>query len=57
MKVSFRAKRKLVKFTTRPSKKRVPKHLKKFLFKPGTKRLATCLKKARKGYKAWKRSR
>lgn len=57
MKVSFRAKRKLVKFTARPSKKRVPKHLKKFLFKAGTKRLATCLKKARKGYKAWKRSR
>ena len=57
MKVSFRAKRKLVKFTARPSKKRVPKQLKKYLFKAGTAKLRACLKKARKGYKAWKRSR
>jgi hypothetical protein len=57
MKVCFIAKRKKICFVARPSKKKCPKHLKKFLFKPGTKRLRTTLVKARKGWKAWRRSR
>lgn len=55
MKVVFRAKRKLIKFTAHPRKKAVPKRLKNFLFKSGTRRLATMLKKARRGYKLWKK--
>ena len=57
MKVCFRAKRKKICFIAKPKKHRTPKQLKKFLFKPGTKRLAACLKKARKAWKVWKRSR
>lgn len=55
MKVCFRAKRKKVCFVARARKGKTPKHLKKFLFKAGTARTARILKKARAGYKAWKR--
>ena len=58
MRVSFRVRglKKPVKFVAHPRKCRVPKQLKPFLFKKRTKRLRTMLKKARAGYKAWKRS-
>lgn len=57
MKVCFRAKRKKICFTARPKKGRTPKQLRPFLLKSGTKKLATMLKKARKGYRAWRRSK
>lgn len=57
MKVCFRAKRKKICFTARARKGKTPKHLKKFLFKAGTARLRTVLKKARKGWAAWRRRR
>jgi hypothetical protein len=57
MKVCFIAKRKKICFSASTRRKKTPKHLKKFLFKPGTKRLRSALVKARKGWKAWRRSR
>ena len=57
MKVCFRAKRKKVCFTAKPRRSKVPKHLKPFLFKAGTAKLKRIQAKARKGYKAWRRSR
>ncbi len=55
MKVSFIAKRKRIKFTAHPRKHKTPKQLKPFLFKKRTKRLKLMLKKAKKGWTAWRR--
>lgn len=57
MRVCFIAKRKKVCFKADTRKGRTPKHLKKFAFKTGTKRLRIILKKARKGWAAWRRRR
>lgn len=47
MKVSFRTRDGMVRFTTHKRKHKAPSHLKKYQFKSGSKKLAAALKKAR----------
>lgn len=47
MKVSFKTRDGMVRFTAHKRKHKAPSHLKKYQFKAGSAKLATALKKAR----------